>query len=172
MTEDEKQIELSDMSALEWYRYGWVWFVFTIPFAAVLFGIVMIVSANYQPDDVVVDNYYKEGKGINKRIARDAKAVELGVQVTLAALTETGAVFGIEAAGGDVQMSLFHVTDQKQDMSFQLVSQGEGVYTVSSAEFARRLSLPGIWYIEFTDDNWRLRTRLQTPISTLELGPS
>jgi hypothetical protein len=172
MTEDDKQSELPDNPAQQWYRYGWVWFVFTIPFAAVLFGIVMIVSANYQPDDVVVDNYYKEGKGINKRIARDAKAAELGVQVTLAALTETGAVFDIEEAGGDVQMSLFHVTDQQQDMSFQLVSQGEGTYTVSSAEFARRLSQPGIWYIEFTDYNWRLRTRLQTPVSMLELGPS
>jgi hypothetical protein len=53
-----------------------------------------------------------------------------------------------------------------------LVSQGEGVYTVSSAEFARRLSQPGIWYIEFTDDHWRLRTRLQTPTSMMELGPS
>ena len=172
MTEDDKQIELSDKSGREWYRYGWVWFVFTIPFAAVLFGIVMIVSANYQPDDVVVDNYYKEGKGINKRIARDAKATELGVRVTLAALTETGAVFSIEEAGGDVQMSLFHVTDQQQDMSFQLVFEGEGVYTVSSAEFSRRLSQPGIWYIEFTDYDWRLRTRLQTPISMLELGSS
>ncbi len=172
MTEDDKYRELPVESTGEWYRYGWVWFVFTIPFAAVLFGIVMIVSANYQPDDVVVDNYYKEGKGINKRIARDAKADELGVRVTLEALTDTGAVFGIEAAGGDIQMSLFHVTDQKQDMTFQLVSQGEGVYTVSSAEFARRLNQPGIWYIEFTDYDWRLRTRLQTPISTLALGPS
>jgi hypothetical protein len=172
MTEDDKQIELSALPVREWYRYGWVWFVFTIPFAAVLFGIVMIISANYQPDDVVVDNYYKEGKGINKLIAQDAKAAELGVQVSLAALTETGAVFDIEKAGGDIQMSLFHVTDQKQDMSFQLVSQGEGVYTVSSAEFARRLSQPGIWYIECTDSHWRLRERLQTPTSMMELGPS
>ena len=171
MTEQDDN-RLSSSEPVEWYRHGWVWFVFTIPFAAVLFGIVMIVSANYQPDDVVVDNYYKEGKGINKRLARDARASEMGVNVTLSALTETGAVFGIEQAEGDIQMTLFHVTDQAQDMTFELTAQGNGVYTVSSVDLSERLSQPGIWYIEFTDSDWRLRKRVKTPVSSLEIGPS
>ena len=50
-----------------WYANPWVWFVLCVPFSAVLFGAVMIISANYQPDDLVVDDYYKEGKGINRR---------------------------------------------------------------------------------------------------------
>ena len=35
-----------------WYTHGWLWFVCLVPFSAVAFGIVMIVSANYKPDDL------------------------------------------------------------------------------------------------------------------------
>ena len=49
--------EMTDTAAQQvapWYQHGWVWAVFSIPFAAVLFGVVMIVSAGYRPDDLVV----------------------------------------------------------------------------------------------------------------------
>lgn len=155
-----------------WYHHGWVWAVFAIPFSAVLFGVVMLVSAGYRPDDLVQDDYYKAGMGINQDLAADRRATEVGAIATLVSLNPEGAVFDITGGSDQVLLSLFHVTDSEKDLAARLVPQGDHLYTMASVDFTRRLSEPGIWYLEIRDETlaWRLRDRLVTPATTLELG--
>ena len=65
---------------LPWYRCTWPWVLISIPFAAVLFGILMIYMVTRYPDDLMVDNYYKEGMAINQSLAMDAAAQALNVE--------------------------------------------------------------------------------------------
>lgn len=155
-----------------WYQYPWVWFVFCVPLSAVVFGVVMIVSANYQPDDLVVDDYYKEGMGINRRLEMDEQARLTGATFRLSAVTDEGAVFEVRGAAEALQLQLFHVTDRSRDLAITLKSLGNEVYVADSEELSQRLREAGIWYLEVRDDSnkWRLRQRLVTPVNALELG--
>lgn len=158
----------------QWHTNPWVWFVLCVPFTAVLIGVVMIVSANYQPDDLVVDNYYKEGKGINRRIRQDVQAAEVGAKAHLIAVTPEGVIFDIAEGSDALVLNLFHVTSEKQDLSLPLTRQTVSQYTASSALLSERLSSVGIWYLEIrdADSGWRLRQRIQTPLTGLALEAS
>lgn len=157
----------------KWYTHGWLWFVMLLPFSAVLFGVVMFTSANYERDDLVVDNYYKEGKGINLLIGQDQQAALSGARVDLSAVTKNGAVFKVAQGGGALRLSLFHVSDSTKDVRLDLTDNGGGIYTATSELLAKHLSSQGVWYIEIRDEasGWRLRDRIQTPVAQLVLQP-
>ena len=154
-----------------WHQHPWVWFVICVPFSAVLFGIVMIVSANYQPDDLVVDNYYKEGMGINLRLALDENAALSGASVKLDGVTPEGAVFRVAHGGDALMLSVFHVSDRDLDLEVPLALMSDGVYVASSAALSGLLQNPGVWYIEVRDgtNGWRLRQRISTPLIELQM---
>lgn len=156
-----------------WYRHRWPWVLMTVPFAAVLFGILMISTATLYPDDVVVDTYYKDGQGINQLRELDDTAHALGLRAALSHDETTGStqlhLSGTEEAW--LQLSLFHVTDSAQDRSVRFRAQGAGDF-VSEETFLNTLFADrGVWYLELrgVDGDWRLRQRIETPIRTLEL---
>lgn len=155
-----------------WFQHGWVWFVILVPLSAVVFGIVMIVSANYQPDDLVVDDYYKAGMGINQRLEQDEQAIMAGASVHLVAINPGGVVFRITAGGENLKLTLFHVSDSERDMEVALTDNGSGMYTTDSTAMVSKLTQPGIWYLEVRDreSGWRLRQRIQTPLGALDMG--
>ena len=67
-----------------WYNFPLVWMMISIPFSAVIMGVVMIWLAVDTNDGLVVDDYYKQGLEINGLISRDKKAAELeGDEVAL-----------------------------------------------------------------------------------------
>ena len=160
-------------SQLPWYKHGWLWFVMLVPLSAVAFGVVMVISANYQPDDLVVDNYYKEGMGINLLLEQDNRAQAMQASVRLSAITPDGVVFDIAGGSDDLSVSLFHVSDASLDLTIELVNNGNNIYTATSTQLAGRVTEPGIWYLEVNDhtNDWRLKNRIQTPLETLVLMP-
>ena len=168
----EVQKDLPNTEASPWYSVAWVWLLLCIPFSAVVFGIVMIVSANYQPDDLVVDDYYREGMGINRRLQLDENAAIVGARVSLRGVTDEGAVFHVTQGSELLNLTLFHVSDRSRDIKGLLDAEGGGIYTFQSPEFARKLNNPGIWYIEIRDpkNQWRLRQRINTPLDQLEMS--
>lgn len=166
---ERKPVTITDASP--WYRVSWVWFLLFVPFTAVLFGIVMIVSANYQRDDLVVDNYYKEGMGINQLLQLDENAAAAGATVTLQNVTLEGAVFKVMQGSEQLSLSVFHVSDQSRDLAVSLEFVSDGIYTVTSRELAALLKESGVWYLEVNDpvNQWRLRKRINTPVTEVEL---
>lgn len=163
--------EFDSNTVLPWYHYRWPWVLMLVPFAAVLFGIFMVTTALIYPDDVVVDTYYKDGQGINQLRDLDEAALALNIKATLSVGDELGHSH-IQISGTDeayLQLSLFHVTDSKQDLSLRFTAQDGGF--VSDHDSLRSiLATPGVWYLELrgADNDWRLRRRIVTPLTRLE----
>lgn len=55
----------SDKTEKIWYKQFWPWFIIILPASVVVGSITMAVIAFKGADDLVVDNYYKEGLAIN-----------------------------------------------------------------------------------------------------------
>lgn len=152
-------------------RNYWPFVLFAIPFAAVLFGIVMVSTVFYFPDDVVVDSYYKEGKAINQRIHADKKAALLKVSALIDFKTSSKPLVKIVGATDSaVSLHLRHVTDKRLDQSFTLLPEQGSEYS-GAAQLSDIMSTTGIWYIELAglDDGWRLRKRLVTPLTQIRI---
>lgn len=73
---------------LPWYRYGWPWFLISIPLISMMLGSVMLYLALNANNSLVVDDYYKEGKAYNLRIERDRAASLLGLEAVVGQTAE------------------------------------------------------------------------------------
>jgi len=156
-----------------WYLHFWPWVLVLIPFSAVLFGILMIVVVYTYPDDLVVDDYYKDGMAINKIITLDKNAARMGVTADWIGGNANVLSFRVANANDSaLVLNLFHVTDSDLDLSLVLYPEDDGLYSVDSALAIQILSSTGIWYVELNgvDESWRLRARIVTPISELGMG--
>ncbi|NNJ73016.1 MAG: nitrogen fixation protein FixH, partial [Enterobacterales bacterium] len=72
-----------DLDVEPWYKQFWPWFIMALPASAVIAGITTVVIAYKNADSLVVDDYYKEGKAINFRIARIKEAENRGYTASL-----------------------------------------------------------------------------------------
>ena len=71
-----------------WTREPLVWLLIGIPATAVVvMGMIMLTVAIQTWSGLVVDDYYKKGKQINRVLARDKFAYELGLAARLRILT-------------------------------------------------------------------------------------
>lgn len=148
-----------------WYRHRWPWVLMLVPFAAVLFGVFMFVTALYYPDDVVVDTYYRDGQAINQLRALDDAARALGISASLE-LDAQGARLTLAGTQEPLlQLFLFQVTDSQADRVFLFQPEGGAVFQNPDATLARLLGAEGVWYLELrgADNDWRLRQRVVTP---------
>ncbi len=163
-------------SSDHWYHHGPVWLVVSIPFTAVVFGVLMFVMAAKTPSDLVVDDYYKEGKGINQRLQLDRRAGELGVSVELANVSEAGLTLTSGADTRFIEMNLYHVASQEKDLTAGFSHTSNGIFLLEEGapNPGPLLATKGVWYVELIDreNGWRLRQRVETPINamTLEAG--
>ena len=155
-----------------WYQHGWPWVLMSIPFAAVLFGIFMVVTALRYPDDVVADTYYRDGQGINQLRALDEMAHTLGLSASLISSTEDGRSQLLLSGGEEAVLQLFlsHVTDSGADRRYLFLPRTQGVYESADTTLPVLLAQQGVWYLELRgeQDNWRLRKRVETPTARLE----
>ena len=153
-------------------RNFWPVALFSIPFAAVLCGVVMVSIASVYPDDVVVDQYYKEGMAINERIADGELATDLGIAATIYL---DGDRISAEISGSATslhKLNFHHVTDENLDVSLSLVKQGERFVALETSDIQRQLREAGVWYVDLegVEQGWRLSKRLQTPLTEVQLG--
>jgi len=154
-----------------WYREPWVWLVVALPSAAVAGGLVTLALAIHGSDDVVRDDFRKEGLAIYADPARDAAAVEVGARSTLtfdAGAGELRARLSLErgAAPKQLLVVLSHATRAEYDRLVTLSGHG-GSYSGQLAPLQA-----GHWYLEVTPENrqWRLRGSFEAGQSTVELA--
>ena len=153
-------------------RNYWPWLLFSLPFSAVIFGVFMVFTTTFYPDDLVVDNYYKDGMAINQRLTMDELAGQMRVTATLISLSEDEIMLEVSnATDSAIEVNLYHVTDRSLDRSFALIPESGSSYRAKGQNLDV-LSREGIWYIELLglDDAWRLRKRVHTPITGLEIS--
>ncbi len=62
-----------------WYREPWPWLLMSGPAIVIVAGIATAIVAFSGADGLVADDYYKQGLHVNRQIARDQAAFELGI---------------------------------------------------------------------------------------------
>jgi uncharacterized protein len=143
-----------------WYREPWLWFIAAGPIAVVIAGIITTVIAYSTADGLVVDDYYKRGLTINRALARDRRADELGlagemridrslhrVRITLSA-RDPDHLFP-----PSLTVKVLHSIRAADDRSTMLAAIGKGVY-VGDLDLEASGLAPSRIAIESPD--WRL----------------
>ncbi|MBL4608792.1 MAG: FixH family protein [Pseudomonadales bacterium] len=73
-----------------WYKQFWPWAIISLPGSAVIAGLATLYIAFENQDSLVKDNWYQEGKAINRRVEYDNNARALGLKAEIKADTITG----------------------------------------------------------------------------------
>jgi hypothetical protein len=155
----------TDVRPQPWYRQFWPWFLIALPGIIVVASFYMLYLALSHDDSRVRDNYYKEGLAINRTLAEDQRAAELGLGASL--VLESGSVrVHLSGAAADAPQHLLlqfiHPLDSNRDVDLPLRGIGGGDY-VAGADVALPQPLDGRWYVELhpvDDAGWRLRDAL------------
>lgn len=161
---------VSDGTTLDqgpWYRQGWAWFLLTPLIVIVLVMAGYITVAVKMSDDVVIDNYYREGRMYNERLEQDHRATALGLRAELSFDLETGEAF-IQMTGAELPETLVlllqHPTEADLDQTIILNAIGEGRYRgdlVLGVNFSRYLLLfPGLSIADRATATWRLKDQI------------
>ncbi|MGA7802757.1 MAG: FixH family protein [Gammaproteobacteria bacterium] len=148
-----------------WYRQFWPWFIMALPASAVIAGIATLVIAIENPDGLVVDDYYKQGLAINRVLARDRAAEQLGVAAAVGydpvrQRIQLALTAALPVGRPDLVLRLTHPTRAHLDRVLLLEPEGQGHYSAVLRDVPQ-----GRWHVsvEPRDGNWRLTGRLQLP---------
>ncbi len=87
---DAAMADFNDESVKPWYRQFWFWFVFGPLIFIIIMCAFTVSIALKGADDVIIDNYYKEGRLINQALGQDKYASELGLRGDLSFDLTTG----------------------------------------------------------------------------------
>lgn len=147
-----------------WHRYPYVWMMILIPFSAVIMGVIMITLAIESSSGLVVDDYYKQGKEINRVLARDDMANSMGLTAQLILDPDNGKlVVDISSANNAVladqlELNFFHSTREGKDQSRTLHRVDGNTYTTRIEKLP-----PGRWNLQISTKSWRLVGSMKTP---------
>ncbi|WP_122583094.1 FixH family protein [Pseudomonas viridiflava] len=70
-------------AASPWYGHLWPWIIIAMLGGSVVLSLTMAGIAINHPDNLVTDNYYEAGKGINRSINREILAQTLKLRASL-----------------------------------------------------------------------------------------
>lgn len=145
-----------------WYKQFWPWLLIAIPVFAIVRAVHTVYIMNQQSPDLVVDEYYTEGKAINQNLAkfREAASRNLHGKILLAG-NKAVVTFQANAALEDsLVLDFTHATIAASDFQVAAHRSGESMYV---AELPSTLS--GKWSLVVHDKatNWKLRADLALP---------
>ena len=148
-----------------WYKQFWPWFLICIPLSSLIVGSQVIRLATDGTNSLVVDDYYKEGKGINARLDKIENAIALNIETKLN--VQYGSITlefvnGAPKTGLALKLDFFHVTQESKDFSVLLTRDALGVYR-NNEEFP----IEGKWRLRLTpmDESWKVQKRISLPQS-------
>lgn len=150
-------------SAQRWYREPWPWFLMAGPALVVIAGVITFVLAANTENALVVDNYYKEGLGINRVLDANRNAAALGYRARLQSAAGDGVRVTLSGAGvlpSRLWLYLIHPTHGRMDRTLVLDAARQGEYLPAAGAVQAVAALSGSprWYVRVQDEagNWRL----------------
>lgn len=155
---------MTEEAVKPWYRQPWLWFLLAFPLASITWCTIAITVAMNTDNDMVTDDYSKEGRGINMQIARDQKAKDLGLQGEFAF---SGREAQLTLSGNDetadypyLILNLFHPTVAEKDQTVQFTRTGENSYRATLNQ-----DIDGRWYFDLRspENDWRLKGETSLP---------
>lgn len=146
----------------------WGWFVLSPLIAVVLVSSVTVTIAVTGADDVVSDDYYREGRMINHDFSAMENAAALGIGGTLVFDKHRREVhFEKKAANADgvksIQLYLSHPVEAEKDVTVMLQPVANGVYkTMLPREITGRwyVRLSGYGTAQNNTELWRLDSEI------------
>ena len=154
----------TDSSKQPWYRVRMVWLIIVFPVASVVMGMTILYFAITTYDGLVVDDYYKQGKNINRTLARDHAAQSYGLQGVLDIKTGQQLVrlqlkaTDMKALPPSIKLSFLHATRAGFDHSAFAAQMRAGEYEATLPDL-----VPGHWTVQVEHDDWRLVGSLFIP---------
>ncbi len=125
----------SPVTVKPWYREPWPWIIAAGPIAVVIAGVVTTAIAYSTADGLVADDYYKRGLLINRALARDRRADELGLSARMRhdpasrrVRVEIESAEPARALPPSLTVRLIHSTRTADDRFAVLAALGQGVY--------------------------------------------
>lgn len=146
------------------YKEPWFWAVMGPLLVVIVVSLSMAGVAIWVADDRVKDDYYKEGRMINKHFAEEELALSLAVQGSLEFDFTTAEVFAQLAAKtlpNELELTFSHPSAAAQDLTLVMQRIGEGRYRADLPTLAQ-----GRWYLIIGNrsmssaDRWRVSTEV------------
>lgn len=142
-----------------WYRQFWPWFVIALPATAVIAGLTTLTIAIKNADDVVADNWYREGRAINRSLEAEQRARQYGIRAVLAPQPQGRWSISLQSNTPlpwpeTLELMLRHPTQAEKDLQAHLTHRGDGEYQTSDT------LMPGDWHLVLLDTHWRLQQRV------------
>lgn len=154
---------MSVVASKPWYRHFWPWFIIAVPFTSMVLGVTMIYLALNSSNDLVKEDYYKEGLAINVELGKRQVAKEMDIQAVLTVDELTGELLlKTENTDADSLSLVFtHAAYSDKDFNLDAVRVSPGEYR---AHLERPLS--EIWnvYLE-SSEGWQMSGRINANIT-------
>lgn len=139
-----------------WYKEYLLWLVIILPVSAVVAGISTVIIAYQNKDDLVVDDYYKQGLAINRNLDEINQAQKLKLDAKLVFLGNTikASVKSQQIIKGDLQLDVIHPTQKIKDHHFTLINSGNNEFrahnpfVISGSRYLRLSSIQGQWILK------------------------
>lgn len=118
-----------ETSPAPWYRQFWPWFLIALPGSVVIASFMTLYIAARHADDLVIDDYYKEGLAINQQLAMQQHASDLSLRASLALGPRQVTVhLQGQPASDTLDLLLSHPLEADRDQHLVLQRVGPGVY--------------------------------------------
>ena len=101
-----------------WYKQFWPWFLIVLPLTSMVLSFSMLNLAFNSEDSMVIDDYYKEGRGINLKIQKlqQAKILNIATKMQVFAdYVEVTFISGAPDNGQALTLDFFHSTQKFKD---------------------------------------------------------
>lgn len=128
-----------------WYREPWFWLLISPLILVVVVSLSMATVAVITADDVVSDNYYKEGRMLSQKFTSEEHARSLGLSAELSfdlVSGEVQLVLNQAAAASELYLLISHPAEADLDLNLVLSKVRDKHYR---ADLPR--ALDGRWYI-------------------------
>lgn len=165
--------QISQEHLTPWYRQFWPWFLMALPASAVIAGICTVFIAFMNQDDLVVDNYYKQGLAINQTLRQQQLASDLGLAASAdwdRVSNELKLTFSAVNPIDDpvLKLTLVHATMIELDQVVFLKKEKTNSYSATIDNFKS-----GKWHLilEPVDAQWQIKTTVTLPRSNWILIP-
>jgi uncharacterized protein len=114
-----------------WYRHRWGLFVFGAPMVAAIASLGMVYISLHHADQMVDDNYYRDGLAINRDLAQIEKGKALGAMAAIRFNDEHVYVMlhtTDKTIFDDMQIAMLHPVEKDLDVHVALHSVGNERY--------------------------------------------
>ncbi|WP_417665234.1 FixH family protein [Pseudidiomarina sp.] len=147
-----------------WYKQFWPWFLMLIPFSVIIAMIITLtIASGYGDNPMVVDDYYKKGRGINTQVEKVQAAQALNIEF---AFNQNDKQFTLAYTSGApsqltaLKVNFYHSTLAEKDFSVTLTADGQGLYRGEMLN-----NQEGKWTITITpfDNSWRVSQQVNLP---------